>query len=211
MVAAAAELSFRLGDRSAVRSGALLGGKGRRLPVRSGHASRCAARRRCLAGNFQHLRSPDRQPTAGDDSLSPGRRARRRAPRMVCRHRVQRAHTHHAAARGCVTAWGRRPQSRARPLPKPPAARRYSCHADDIHRRIRRGSGRRRQYPAPLGARSAQRSAHAERPVLPADGQQQLGQRHGGERDARTSHDRGFGAARTGDVSSGCGLVSRRG
>jgi len=49
------------------------GGKGRRLAIRSGHASRRAARRRYLAVHVEHLRSPRREPAARDDSLSPGR------------------------------------------------------------------------------------------------------------------------------------------
>jgi len=41
-------------------------------------------------------------------------------------------------------------------LPDPPAARRYFCHADDIHRCIRWRAGRRRQYRTALGASRAQ-------------------------------------------------------
>ena len=65
------------------------------------------------------------------------------------------------------------------PVPGPYRTR-HVRNADDIHWRIQWWSGRRRQYRTALGASRAQQSAYAARSVLPADGQQQLGQRHEG-------------------------------
>ena len=100
--------------------------------------------------------------------------------RLVCRHRIQRAHSVSVERKDQITAWIGWIESRSGPIPYTFRTRRTIRHADRLRRRLRRRPGWRGQRAAALGAASARQSTSLEESQLSSDGQQQLGQRHAG-------------------------------